>query len=151
MGQLSHERKGTFCSSILQRTWQRSQGPRGISRTRKKGRGKAKAKADARNQEQSPLPNLLEAHRLRERKTERHAGITFWDPAREASNAITGTHQYAETGGMARALKTESAHSFTVENLSRHARRQAQPLLRQTLSLKRNRKQKSKQELTWPS
>ena len=140
MGQFSRERKGPFPASIFQKGLAKE--PRTERHLEDEKKGKAKARADARNQlEQSPLPNLLEAHHLRERKTERHAGTTVWDPACEESIAITGTHQYAETGVMALALKIESAHFFSVKNLSRHAKNQAQPLLRQTLSRKRNRKQ----------
>ena len=113
-----------------------------------KGKGKAKVVVDAQNRDRSPLLSLLEARRLRGRKTGRHAEITFLDPALVGASAITGIHQYAETGVLEAALMRKSAHFFTRRNLSN---REARPLLRQMPSLKRNRKLKERQELTWPS
>ena len=114
-----------------------------------RGKEMAKPVADAQNQERGPLLSLLEAHRLRGRKTGRHAEITLWDPARAEASAITGIHQYAETGVLEHALMTESAHFSTRRNLSERARNKARHLLRQMLSLKRNQKQKVRQELAW--
>ena len=98
--------------------------------SRKVEKAKTARVVHAQKRERSPLPSLLEAHRLRVRKTGKRAGITFWDPAREDSSAITGIHQYADTGARALALMIKSAHSSTEKNLSESARRKPRRLPR---------------------